>query len=68
MEFSENGRLDLVEKKIILDEKTMDKRIIEKMIQAGNITEEEIKTYLESLPDLSENAEEIIVEMGKKRK
>ncbi|MBN2515127.1 MAG: hypothetical protein JXC33_03735 [Deltaproteobacteria bacterium] len=57
-----------MEKKIILDEKTMDKRIIEKMIQAGNITEEEIKTYLESLPDLSENAEEIIVEMGKKRK
>ena len=58
----------MVEKKIILDEKTMDKRIIEKMIQAGNITEEEIKTYLESLPDLSENVEEIIVEMGKKRK
>lgn len=46
----------------------IDKRIIEKMIQTGTITEEEIKTYLESLPDVSENAEEIIVDMERKRK
>jgi hypothetical protein len=62
------GRLDLVEKKIMLDDKTMDKRIIEKMIQTGKITEEAIKTYLERLPDVSENAEEIIVDMERKRK
>jgi hypothetical protein len=62
------GRLDLVEKKIMLDDKMMDKRIIEKMIQTGKITEEEIKTYLERLPDVSENAEEIIVDMERKRK
>jgi hypothetical protein len=62
------GRLDLVEKKIMLDEKIMDKRIIEKMIQTGKITEEAIKTYLERLPDVSENAEEIIVDMERKRK
>lgn len=58
----------MVEKKIMLDDKTMDKRIIEQMIQTGKITAEEIKTYLESLPDVSENAEEIIVDMERKRK
>lgn len=58
----------MVEKKIMLDEKIMDKRIIEKMIQTGKITEEAIKTYLERLPDVSENAEEIIVDMERKRK
>lgn len=58
----------MVEKKIMLDDKTMDKRIIEKMIQTGKITEEAIKTYLERLPDVSENAEEIIVDMERKRK
>jgi len=52
----------------MLDDKTMDKRIIEQMIQTGKITAEEIKTYLESLPDVSENAEEIIVDMERKRK
>jgi membrane peptidoglycan carboxypeptidase len=60
--------LDLVEKKIILDNKTMDKRVIEQMIQTGKITAEEMNTYLESLPDVSENAEEIIVDMERKRK
>ncbi|MBT8489948.1 MAG: hypothetical protein KJN62_02750 [Deltaproteobacteria bacterium] len=58
----------MVEKKIILDDKTMDRRIIEQMIQTGKITAEEITTYLESLPDVSENAEEIIVDMERKRK
>ena len=58
----------MVEKKIILDDKTMDKRIIEQMIQTGKITAEEINTYRESLPDVSENAEEIIVDMERKRK
>jgi hypothetical protein len=58
----------LVDNKIILDNKTMDKRIIEQMIQTGKITAEEIHTYLESLPDVSENAEEIIVDMERKRK
>jgi len=46
----------------------MDKRIIEQMIQTGKITAEEINTYLEKLPDVSENAEEIIVDMERKRK
>ena len=58
----------MVEKKIMMDDKTMDKRIIEQMIQTGKITAEEIKTHLESLPDVSENAEEIIVDMERKRK
>lgn len=46
----------------------MDKRIIERMIQTGTITAEEIQKYLEDLPDMSENAEEIIVDMERKRK
>lgn len=58
----------MVKKKVILDDKTMDKRIIERMIQTGTITAEEIQKYLEDLPDMSENAEEIIVDMERKRK
>jgi hypothetical protein len=53
---------------MILNDREIDKRIIEKMIQTGTITEEEIKTYLDSLPDVSDNAEEVVIDMERKRK
>jgi len=41
----------------------LDKRIIEKKLIEGKITEENLEEYLARLPDVSDNAEEIIVDM-----
>jgi len=39
-----------------------DKRILTRKILSGEISEEKLKKYLSELPDVSECAEEIIVE------
>ena len=41
----------------------MDKRIIEKKILSGEIAEKDLGKYLGELPDVSDNAEEIIIDM-----
>jgi hypothetical protein len=40
----------------------MDKRIIEKKLMMGFLTEGELESYLKSLPDLSSSVEEIKVD------
>jgi hypothetical protein len=39
-----------------------DKRVIEKKIMGGEISEEELGKYLRDLPDVSDHAEEITTE------
>jgi hypothetical protein len=41
----------------------LDKRVIEKKLIEGEISEKDLEEYLAQLPDLSDNAEEIIVDM-----
>ncbi len=41
----------------------MDRRIIERKLLNGRLSEKELKKYISKLPDVSDNAEEIIVEM-----
>lgn len=41
----------------------VDRRILDKMLIRKEITPEELKQYTDSLPDLSENMEEIVVEI-----
>lgn len=43
-----------------------DKRIIRMKILNGELKEEDLKDYLESLPDISANAEQVTVVMDKK--
>jgi uncharacterized protein (DUF927 family) len=45
--------------------KDMDKRIIEKKLKKGEMTEKELKAYLKKLPDLSNQAEEETIEKKK---
>ena len=42
-----------------------DKRIIRMKILNGQLKEEDLKDYLESLPDVSANAEQVTVVMDK---
>ncbi len=41
----------------------MDRRIIERKLMNGRMSEKELKKYLSKLPDVSENAEEVLIEM-----
>jgi hypothetical protein len=41
----------------------MDKRILQKKILSGEMSEQNLKEYLESLPDLSDAAEEMTVDL-----
>jgi len=50
-----------MQKKSLLYESNPDRRIIQMRIFKGEITEEDLKDYVNSLPDLSDNAEEIAV-------
>jgi hypothetical protein len=43
-----------------------DKRIIRMKILNGQLKEEDLKNYLESLPDVAANAEQVTVVMDKK--
>jgi hypothetical protein len=45
--------------------KDMDKRIIEKKLKKGEMTEKEFKAYLKKLPDLSSHVEEATIEKKK---
>jgi hypothetical protein len=48
-------------------EGNQDKRFMQKRLMNSEITEEELKDYLNSLPDVSYNAEEITVSLEDKR-
>jgi hypothetical protein len=39
----------------------LDKRIIEKQLSKGKISEKDLKEYLAQLPDVSDNAEEVVI-------
>lgn len=41
----------------------MDRRIIERKLMNGRMSEKELKKYLSKLPDVSGNAEEVLIEM-----
>lgn len=58
----------MVKKKREMYEGELDKRIIEKKLLTGFLTEAELESYLKSLPDLSSYVEEIKVdEPGQKK-
>ncbi|HPX12190.1 MAG TPA: hypothetical protein PKY58_04305 [Syntrophales bacterium] len=50
----------MIESKVATDE-LMDRRIVEKKIREGSIQGEVLDDYRRSLPDLCENAEEIVI-------
>jgi len=41
----------------------MDRRVIERKLLGGQLSEKELKKYLSKLPDVSDNAEEVVIEM-----
>lgn len=45
--------------------RSLDKRIIEKQLSKGTISEEDLKKYLAQLPDVSDNAEEVVINKEK---
>lgn len=45
--------------------KDMDKRIVEKKLKKGQMTDKELKAYLKKLPDLSDQVEETSMEKKK---
>jgi len=47
-------------------DKIIDKRVVEKLLHAGSITEDDVNEYRRNLPDVSENAEELIIEIKSK--
>lgn len=51
-----------IKKKKVMVKEDFDKRIIEKRMMAGEMSEKDIESYLRNLPDVSENAEEIVIE------
>lgn len=51
-----------MKKKRVIVKNEFDKRIIEKKLMAGEMSEKDIESYLRELPDLAENAEEIVIE------
>ena len=58
----------MVKKKKEMYEGELDKRIIEKKILMGFLSESDLETYLKSLPDLSSSFEELkIDEPGQKK-
>jgi hypothetical protein len=46
----------------------MDKRIVELKTVRGDMTPQALKSYLKSIPDVSDNAVEIVIEPVKRRK
>ncbi len=46
----------------------LDKRIVELKTVRGDMTPQSLKSYLKSIPDVSDNAVEIIIEPVKRRK
>lgn len=44
-----------------------DRRLLENKISRGQVSEKQIAKYLETLPDVSENAEEVIVVMEERK-
>ena len=65
-EISERGGWFSVERDRIEDTKR-DKRVIERKIRQGEATAEELQGYLQELPDLSWNAEEVTVSLERKK-
>jgi hypothetical protein len=41
----------------------MDRRIIERKLLRGQISEKELKKYLSKLPDVADNAERVVITM-----
>jgi hypothetical protein len=43
-----------------------DKRIIDKMLREKVLTADDLKGYIDSITDVSDNAEEFVIELGKR--
>jgi len=56
-----SGRLKMKKKQVMIKGE-IDKRIIEKKIMGGEISEKELENFLKELPDLANYAEEIVIE------
>ena len=50
----------------VIFEGDTDKRIIEKMLREKSLDEDDLRQYVDSIPDVSDNAEEFAVELGKR--
>ena len=46
----------------------LDKRIIEKKLSKRTVSEKDLEGYLAQLPDVSDNAEEIIIDIEETKK
>ncbi len=46
---------------------SVDKRIIELKLKKGEMTDKFVDKYVTTLPDLSDQAEEVVVDMGRRR-
>ncbi len=57
----------MVKKKKEMYEGEMDKRIIEKKMLMGFLSESDLETYLKSLPDLSSSFDEIKIDEPQKK-
>ncbi len=53
-------------KKINTDVMYADRRILNRKVLSGEISEKELQTMFKKLPDVSENAEEVTVPCGEK--
>lgn len=49
-------------RKKIGDNVSLDKRIIEKQLSKGTISEKNLKEYFAQLPDVSDNAKEVVID------
>lgn len=57
--------IDIMERKHVRYDGDIDKRIIEKKLLKGEITEKDLEEYLAQLPDVSDNAEEVWIDFEK---
>jgi hypothetical protein len=55
-----------VKERNVMHDKIMDKRVVERLLHTGSITEDQVHKYRENLPDVSEDAEELIIEIKRK--
>ena len=54
----------MAKEQTVIDE-GMDRRIIERKLMHGQMTDRELKKFLAKLPDVSANAEQVVIEMDR---
>ena len=51
-----------MKKKAVMFQEDLDRRILDKKLMGGELCEKDLELYLKELPDLADNAEEIVIE------